>query len=202
MNEMGKFYKPIIKDNIQIDGFDAQLIPDGETGLIIQKLFITSLEENFNIYADKILSIFNIQNPGSHINDTLIIIKSDNNAYFYNRFPFSIECITKRDMINNHAVFKRDLIDITSISFKDSFTDLNPLDGDQFIWIFRVNWIFGLYFDLSKTLKQDNLLIELGFHYKRLSYISVYDFIENESYFKTMINDGWFPFISLISHKS
>ncbi len=196
---MNDTYKPKIFKNIKVDGITAETIPKGERGRIIQKFFISSIEEKFPILATNILNVFQIPNSGNYINNVLIIIKPDNTAYLYNDFPFGVRCIPKKNLKKNQLIFNNDIADIISVFFNDDLINLNPIQGDKFIWLFRVNWVFGLYFDLSTKLEPNNVLNELGYYYKRLSYLSLYNFIDNDDSLNKMISHGWFPFIALIN---
>lgn len=127
-----------------------------------------------------------------------MLIKPDNKGYIYYKFPFGIQVVAKRDVEAYRVVFKKDIVDITSIFFKDIVVDLNPQDGDRVIWLFRQNWTFGLFFDLSGMLKSESILEEMGVYYRRLSYLGEYLFLEKSSNFTRILEDGWFPFVALI----
>ncbi len=191
-------YEPDIIENFQIDGFSAKTVEAGEMATVVQKIFITSLEKDFSLIATNLLSLIVSIDPGASLNSLLVIIKPDNKGYVYYRFPFGYQAIVKRDIEAHRAFFRKDIVDINSVFFKDMVIDLNPEDGDRLIWLFRQNWTFGLFFDLSGKLKSELVLEEMGICYRRLAYLSEYLFLEKSSNFTQMVEDGWFPFVALI----
>ncbi|KYC34605.1 hypothetical protein WA1_51400 [Scytonema hofmannii PCC 7110] len=191
-------YEPEIIEDFQLAGFSAETVAAGETAKVVQKIFITSLEKDFHLIATNLLSLIVLIDPGASLNSLLVIIKPDNKGYVYYKFPFGVQAIVKRDLEAYRAVFRKDIVDITSVFFKDMVIDLNPEDGDRVIWLFRQNWNFGLFFDLSGKLKSNSVLEEMGVYYRRLAYLSEYLFLEKSSNFTQMIQDGWFPFVALI----
>jgi len=191
-------YKPNIIPSIKVDGIAVETIPAGKTGKILQKGFFSSLNDKFPVIADNILKLFSIHNPGTHLNSLFVIIKPDNKTFVYSKYPMAVNVLLKRSVKQYTAVFRRDIADITSVVFKDDLINLTPVDGDKFIWLFRENWTFGLYFDFSGKLQQKALMDELGYYYRYIIYIADYLFLERGNNFDEMVKDGWFPFVALI----
>lgn len=194
-----EFYKPRILENCKISGLSAETIPQGQTGKILVKLFMSSLDPKFSRYYNNIISAFYPQNPGDSLNNLLVIIKPDDKAYIYTIFPFSVKIKASRDLKKGELVLLGDLADLEDVSFHDSSIDLNPESGDQIIWLFRKNWHFGLFFDFTRQQGRSEILSELGYHYKRMMYLETFTFLSTEKHFKSLINDGWFPFIRLLN---
>ena len=192
-------YEPKIIDEFQLVGLAAETILPGEEGKVIQKMFTSSLDQNFPLFATQLLSPILETDPGSFLNSLLVIVKPDNKAYIYQKFPFGMTVISKTPIEPYRVMFKKNLADIIGVSFQDILINLNPEDGDRIVWLFRKNWNFGLFFDLSGNLKSQSTLNEMGLHYRRLAYLSEYLFLENSNNFKQMIEDGWFPFVSIIN---
>jgi hypothetical protein len=191
-------YEPQIIEDFQLAGLSTNNAAAGETVKVIQKMFISSLEDDFPMIATNLLSSILPFNAGASLNSLLVIIKPDNKGYIYQEFPFGTQMIVKKSIEPHRFVFKKDVADIISVFFKDAIADLNPGDGDRIIWLFRQNWNFGLFFDFSGKLNTDAVLKEMGFYYRKLSYLSEYLFLEKSSNFDAMIQDGWFPFVALI----
>ena len=191
-------YKPQIIEDFQLAGLSTNTATEGEAVTVIQRMFISSLEDDFSIIATNLLSSILPFNPSASLNTLLVIIKPDDRGYIYQKFPFGIQVIVKKDINSSHPVFRKDVADVISVFFNDSTTNLNPEDGDRVIWLFRENWNFGLFFDFSGELKVEATLKEMGLYYRKLSYLSEYRFFEKSSSFDLMIKDGWFPFVSLI----
>ena len=192
-------YEPKVIDDFQLIGLAAETILPGEEGKVIQKMFISSLDEHFPLFATQLLSPILGADPGSSLNSLLVLVKPDNKAYIYQMFPFGVTVIPKTSVEPHLAVFKDNLADIVGVFFQDIVINLNPEDGDKIVWLFRENWHFGLFFDLSGKLNSLSVLQEMGFYYRRLTYLNEYLFLEKSSNFKQMIEDGWFPFVAVIN---
>jgi hypothetical protein len=191
-------YEPEIIEDFQLAGFSGKTVDEGEMTSVIQKFFITSLEKDFPLIATNLLSLIVSIDPGASLNSLLVLIKPDNKGYVYYKFPFGCQMVAKRAIEAYRCVFRKDVVDITSVFFRDMVIDLNPEDGDRLIWLFRQNWTFGLFFDLTGNLKSESILEEMGICYRRLAYLSEYLFLEKTSNFSQMVEDGWFPFVNLI----
>ncbi|MEA5447967.1 hypothetical protein VB780_05260 [Leptolyngbya sp. CCNP1308] len=192
-------YEPKIINDFQLAGLTAETSLPGKEVKIIQKMFTSSLDEHFSLHATQLLSPILGTDPGSFLNSLLVLIEPNNKAYVYEKFPFGVTAIPKTPVEPYRAVFKNNLADITAVFFQDIVIDLNPKDGDRIVWLFRENWHFGLFFDLSGNLNSRSTLNEMGACYRRLAYLSEYLFLENSSNFKQMVEDGWFPFVAIIS---
>lgn len=198
MKDADEFYKPKIKENIQLDGIAAGAAEKDSAGPIFRKGFMMSLQSNFVTLANNLMRPFSISRDS--INKVLIIIKNDNTAKIYSIFPLSIQVRAKKDIKTPTFVTKDDVFDISALEFKDEIFEINIEEDDKIIYLFRVDWKFGLYFDFTKKLNVDNLKKELANCYQRLFYYNLYAFVENKSYFNNVIEDGWFPFIQLIGN--
>jgi len=198
MKNTDKFYKPEIKQKVLVSGIVAESVDKGATVKIIQKGFMTSLQSNFISTANNLLSLFYSSNLKDSINNSLILIKKDNSAKVYSKFPLSLMMRAKGDIKKGTLVTKEDVFDISKLEFKDSRYEIEIESDDKIIFLFRIDWKFGLFFDFTQKINVDNLKEELGYCYKRLFYYDLYAFVENESYFNDLRVDGWFPFIRLI----
>ncbi|MBI3168405.1 MAG: hypothetical protein HYZ22_08005 [Chloroflexi bacterium] len=199
--EVLEIYKPIIRDGIKIDGIAGETIPKDAKGLIIRKSFILSYDKNFERYCNNILSgvLGNPQNET--LNRLLVVIKKDDQARIYQNFPLKARIRAKRSVKAFELVRQDDIVDIVGIEFSDAIFNLDIENGDKFIWLFRINWKFGLYFDFSGQLYVSKLSEELADCYRRLLYLDTYSFLENEKRLKELLDEGWFPFIQLIGSR-
>jgi hypothetical protein len=197
--QVQEVYEPKVIDDFQLAGLAAETILPGKEGKVIQKMFTSSIDEHFPLFATQLLSSILGTDIGSFLNSLLVIIKPDNKAYVYQQFPFGVTAIPKTPVEPYRAVFKNNLADIIGVFFQDIVIDLNPEDGDRIIWLFRENWHFGLFFDLSGNLNGQSILKEMGFYYRRLTYLNEYLFLEKSDNFKQMIEEGWFPFVAVIN---
>ena len=82
--------------------------------------------------------------------------------------------------------------------FRDHFDTIDIKDSDKLIWLFRYDWLFGVYFDLTGTLRLSSLWNTLGNQYQRLLFSAIYTTIADASKFNNLLSRGWFPFVRLI----
>ncbi len=199
--EISDIYKPIIRDGIKIDGIAGETIPKDANGTIIQKSFIASGDKNFERYCNSILGLVLGNSQNETLNKVLVVIKKDDRAIIYQDFPLKFQIRAKKAVKAFQIIYQNDIIDITGVEFSDAIFNLDIENGDKFIWLFRTNWKFGLYFDFSARLDISKLSGELAECYKRLAYFDLYSFLENEKRVKDLINEGWFPFVQLVGSR-
>lgn len=125
----------------------------------------------------------------------LILIHKDLSADLYiNDFPVAIKIMVKRDVKKLEVIKHNDIADLQRLKFPN----IKIVRTDKVIYCFKVGWKFGLFFDLDRELDLDAMELDLGESYRYLSFQYVYEVLENETQFKEMIEDGWFPFIEII----
>lgn len=199
MNNYRKpWYKTYIKKNILIDGFTVGNSAPGENSIILQKAFITSFEDRFYLYLNNISGIFDIN--VSQINNLLIIIDDSNTAKIYrDEFPIGFTIKAKRDVKKFSLLHLEDIIEVSEIDFSDAYNDINPKQGEKIIWLFRLGFTFGFYFDLSKKLTPQNAKNEMGKLFQKVAYIDLYNKLDDQLLDKT-IKNGWFPFLQIIGN--
>ncbi|MBI5294050.1 MAG: hypothetical protein HY869_01140 [Chloroflexi bacterium] len=199
--EISEIYKPIIRDGIKIDGLAAEATPKDAKATIIQKSFIISYDENFERYCNNILNLVLGNSQNETLNKVLVVIKKDDRAIIYQNFPLKFQIRAKKSVKAFELVRHDDVLDITGVEFSDAIFNLDIQNGDKFVWLFRTNWKFGLYFDFSGKLDVSMLPGELANCYRRLLYLELYSFLENEVRLKELLDEGWFPFIQLIGSR-
>ena len=198
MKNADDYYKPALKENVLVDGIAAESIAKDSKGAIIQKGFMTSLQIDFVTVANNLLKIFDSVQLKDSINSTLILINNDNTAKIYSNFPLSMQSRVKKDIKKGTLATKEDIFDICKLEFEDEIYKVDIKSDDKIIFLFRIDWKFGLFFDFSKKMDIDNLKKNLAYCYQKLYYYELYSFVENQAYFNDFVEDGWFPFIRLI----
>ena len=201
LDRIARMYIPEIVKVGPISGVSGASIPAGGTGPIIQRAFLTSLDELFPPIANNILGHFMRQRVEDTMNTILIRLKNKTEAHIYKNVPLALDIRSRVNMSKGTLVTDEHIADITGVAFEDAVINLNPEDGEQFVWLFRSKWLFGLYFDLTGKLKQSELLPYLGTCWKRVNYLGEYQFMASEDQFEEMVSDGWFPFIALRGKK-
>ena len=191
-------YVPRIVDNIRIDAIALEPSAHGEQARVATRMFLTSQHPLFYDVASNLFQRLIRGIDINQINQILVIIKPDQRAYIYKLFPLSVKSITRLLKVEKYQpIYKRDIVDISSASFDDGVLDINPEENDKIIFLYRLSWNFGLYFDLTGKVDLQNTKEILGYFLKRLLYLKEYKFIENKGYYDQMIEDGWFPFVGL-----
>lgn len=193
-----KLYTPIIK-KLNLGGICAKTVLSGETAPIIIKATITSLNDIFPTIMKQLLNITIGISEINYINNLLILIKPDNTAYIYKHFPLGVKARLKRSVTKGSIVYNDDIADIESIFFEDAIFKFNYERGDKVICLLRENWKFVLHIDLTCKSNKEEVYFDIGNAYKLLKYYDLYKFLENHDNFDMLINDGWFPFIELMS---
>jgi len=113
------YYKPRIIDDFELCGIAANTAKGGDTVKIIEKMFISSLDEHFEQFATNLLSHVTGGNPGASLNSIYVLIKPDKKAYVYTTYPFGNKVFLKNAVKQHRVVFESNVADITSVFFKD-----------------------------------------------------------------------------------
>lgn len=191
-----KWFNTEIKKNIQLSGFVEGIIPSEAEGNILTKGFVTSFEARFYTYIEELSKVFNF-NPDKS-NNLLITIDINNTAKIYReKFPLSMGIRAKSDLKKFQLLKKKDVIDFLEITFSDAQSNIDPLANEKVVWLFRRGFSFGLYFDLSQTLRPEVAKKEMALLMQRVIFFDLYNHIEEEI-IDTLITNGWFPFIQIV----
>ena len=199
VDDVKKSYKPEVQDVGNLVGITMKAANEGEQVEVLQKAFITSYQNDKYHLFDEIFSPFSDLNM-ENLNRILIVMRKEK-AYIYRNYPVRLRVKSKVDIEPYRIIFENQISDIIEVRFKDQIFDLDVKDGDKIVWLFRINWEFGLYFDFSKQMKVDHLWQELGLCYKKLKFNSMYLFLSNQDNFGALMNRGWFPFLQIIGNQ-
>ena len=206
-----KFHFDQVQD---LTGFATENKQGGETIKILTRDQLTSDNQDFYRYSEHISSVF-LGKAGvliDRVHQFLVIIHQDLSADLYvNDITISFEIQVKRDVKAGEAISKNDIADIR----KAKFPNIKINKTDKVIYCFKVGWRFGLFFDLTPRsqpanvkhlIETENLNIEkmmysIGDLYRYLSFYHVYKVLESDAQFEEMIQDGWFPFVEILSNE-
>ena len=198
IDDVKKSYEPEVQDVENLAGISMKAAHEGEQVEVLQKAFITSYQdENCHLFT-QILGQFSGLNM-ENLNRILIVMRKEK-AYIYRNYPVELMVKSKVDIESGKFVFGNQISDIIKVRFKDKIFELDVKDGDKIVWLFRIGWGFGLYFDFSGQIKIDRLWEELGLYYKKLKFNSMYLFLSNQDNFDALMNHGWFPFVQIIGN--
>lgn len=136
-----------------------------------------------------------------HVSHLLLVIHADKTADLYlGDFAMTLELMAKKDIAAGQAVSEADIADIRRLRLHD--VKLDP--ADKVLICFKVNWKFGLYFDLGDEdeLNIDQLERDLGHLYRLLRFETAYDALADEAFVSKFFAGGWFPFIEIFGPES
>ena len=194
-DETGSF-EPDIHAGSDLAGLSLNAAKKGQDVKVLSKAFFTSYEDDHRHFFNQILS--NIPKLNIDGLNRVIIVLRGNKYHVYKNYPMMWEIRPKVDLPAGAPVFENQILDIRAIRFKDACVDLDIVDGDKFVWLFRVGWSFGLYFDFSGELKVPKLTEELADCYKKIKYHSLYSFLSGQDDFDRLLDLGWFPFAQIL----
>lgn len=199
IDDVQKSYEPEVQDVENLVGITMRAANEGEQVEVLRKAFFTSYQNDKRHLFDEIFNPF----PNLNVKDLnkILIVMRNKKCYIYRNYPVTLGAKPKVDIEPGRFVFENQISDIIEIRFKDKIFDLDLKDGDKLIWLFRINWGFGLYFDFSGQMKADDLWEELGLCYKKLKFNSMYLFLSNQDDFDALMNRGWFPFVQIIGNQ-
>lgn len=150
-------------------GFVTEDFKKGELARVIEKVSIASDQTDFHKIINQIYSIFfSLKKiPPSSINTFLILLRPDNTADVYvNDFEQNSVVKLNRDVKAGEEIYEKDILDITKVEFPD----ITINSDDAIIYLTRLNWKFGLYFDFSRNLDLNRLSNELGYLFKEVGF--------------------------------
>lgn len=186
--------KPI-KKRLQIDGFTiSRQNYKTKKVLVASKGWITSKDDSFISYIN---SIFKLCGIYKEVNNVLIKVYDNYDAEIYiDNFPITTNVIIDKPKKAGTVVFDNEIEDIISVSFKDSFNNLTPKDGDKIICLLRHKFQFILFWDLSGKSKADEIQQTLGALLTRVSFSNFTNFFNSKN-IETLVKHGWYPFAGL-----
>ncbi|MYE05317.1 MAG: hypothetical protein F4Y00_10145 [Bacteroidetes bacterium SB0662_bin_6] len=189
----GARYEPEIHEVAELVGISLNVAEKGEMVNVLQSAFFSSYDDDHRRYFEQILGQFSSLG-GSMPNDLLIVIRNKK-AQVHTSFPVTVSIRSKGTIQQGRAVFKEQILDIEEVRFRDDFFEADIQDGDKIVWLFRVDWSFGLYFDLSGKLSTRELWKTLGQCFRTMHFHEVYAFFVDPANPERLIDRGWFPFI-------
>ena len=187
-------YDPEIQEVADLAGLSLNMARQGETVKVLQKGFFSSYDDDHRHYFGQILGHF----PGltSTPNNLLIVIRG-NKARIHKAVPVTLKIRPKGAIRQGSAVHQDQVLDIEEVRFRDGFFEADIRDGDKIVWLFRVDWSFGLFFDFSGRSTTHELWKTLGQCFREMHFHAVYAFFDDASNPERLIDRGWFPFIQL-----
>ena len=192
-------YEPEVIDVEDLGGLSLNTAKQGEKVQVLRKSFFSSYQTDHRHFFSQILGLFPVL-KGQDLNHLLVVIRK-NKAYIHRNFPMMMNVLSKVDVHAGTAIFKNQIVDIVEVKFADSFFSIDIQNGDKIVWLFRIDWSFGLYFDFSEKLEIPNLWRELAVCYRRMEFHALYSFLSSNTNFAAVVARGWFPFIQIVGRE-
>jgi hypothetical protein len=198
-----------MKFDIQLDkllaGFAMAACKPGEHFWVVQKefissedgdLFISRLEGFASLLLSKIAQIHKTIIVESTINNMLAIMRRNKTATVYINAPMKALMQVKKSVDAGQVLYRDDIADIRQLVFQD----IEIPDSVGIMVLFSVRWRKGLFYDIvslgEKCLKRDYDLNQLlGGYYAYLLFQERFKISDSE--WKSLLQNGWFPFITL-----
>lgn len=195
-----------------LTGFVMEITKEGKSAKVLTRASLTSDEPEFYQYIEKITDIFSNKIQIDTVYRFLVIIHQDLSADLYiNDFEILSEIRVKRDIKAGETVMASDIADIRKVKFPK----IDIKETDKIIYCFKVQWRFGLFFDLTprtqptevsqkihtERLDIEKMQITIGNLYRYLSFYHVYKTLESKEQFNEMLKDGWFPFTEIVANE-
>ena len=168
-------YDPEIQQVEDLGGLCMNAPKQGEMAKILRRSFFSSYDDDHRHYFTQVLSQFSGLDV-KRLNEVLIVIR-ENTAHIYKIFPMMVNIRAKVPIEAGRAVFRSQILDISEVRFQDAVFEADIRDGDKIVWLFRVDWSFGLYFDFSEEMTTDELWKTLGQCYRGMESHSLYSFL-------------------------
>ena len=192
-------YEPEIHEVAELAGISLNVARKGEMVKVLQSAFFSSYDDDHQHYFGQILGQFS--SLGSTLSNDLLIVIRNKQARVHTSFPLTVKIRSKGTIQRGSAVFKDQILDIEEVRFRDDFFEADIRDGDKIVWLFRVDWSFGLYFDLSGKSSTRELWKTLGQCYRSMHFHAVYAFFVDSTNPERLIDRGWFPFIQFSANE-
>ena len=192
-------YEPEIHEVAELAGISLNVARKGEMVKVLQSAFFSSYDDDHQHYFGQILGQFS--SLGSTLSNDLLIVIRNKQARVHTSFPLTVKIRSKGTIQRGSAVFKDQILDIEEVRFRDDFFEADIRDGDKIVWLFRVDWSFGLYFDLSGKSSTRELWKTLGQCYRSMHFHAVYAFFVDPTNPERLIDRGWFPFIQFSANE-
>ena len=185
-------YEPDIVQVGDLLGLSLNAARKGESVKVLQRAFFSSYDDDHRHGFRQILSQFPLTEA---LPNQLLIVIRDGEARIHNWYPLSLNIRPKVAIQAGRFVFEDQILDIEEVRFKDDVFEPDIRDGDKIVWLFRVDWSFGLYFDFSGESTTLELWKTLGQCYRIMHFHAVYAFFNDPVNPERLIDRGWFPFI-------
>ncbi|MDD3627487.1 MAG: hypothetical protein PHV06_09225 [bacterium] len=184
-----------------LEGFFAPSAGSGEMIEIISEALLTSDDNRFLKYMEKIRNVFlnPLEISINSIYQLLIVCHSDFSAHIYTN-EIKIEYWNKAgeeiDPFDKKTGLIRELYGI-------NFPEIIIQPEDKIFFCFKENWKFGLFFyiDPFNILDLDWVSSRIAFLIRRMKLDYIYQTNETNVEFMKMMIDGWFPFVELIGEE-
>ena len=186
-------YDPDIRQVAELAGLSLNAARQGESVKVLQSAFFSSYDDDHRHYFGQILGQFS--GLTATLPNNLLIVVRHNEARIHNAFPLMLNIRSKVAIQPGRAVFQDQILDIEEVRFKDAVFEADIRDGDKIVWLFRLDWSFGLYFDFSGQSTTLELWKTLGQCYRAMHFHAVYAFFADPANPERLIDRGWFPFI-------
>lgn len=194
---------------MELIGFSAENARSSDSQVkVVMRGSFTSDDPMFPTYSEKLDEIFLHPNGvnADGVFQYLAILHADLTADVYvNNFDVLLEIRAKRPTQAGEMAMLSDIADIQKVKFPSMAIH----ETDKVVYCFKVGWRSGLYFNLMpregtnapvmENLSLDEMEKSIGSLRRILMFYNVYKLLASESDLEMLLDEGWFPFIEIVS---
>ena len=192
-------YEPEIRLGDDPAGISLNSARSGEQVEVLARTLLISYDDHHRHFFNQIL--YQLLKLERHNLDQVLVVIRKKTFFTYYNFPVMMKVRAKGNIRAGTAFHTRDILDITEVDFSDDICSIDIRDGDKVVWLFRIGWSFGLYFDFTGRMNTSDLRGELGRCYRRILFHSHYEFLLSQEKFDRMLECGWFPFAQILDNE-
>jgi RNA-directed DNA polymerase len=151
----------------RVDGFAPESVEPEQRSAVLLRGSFTSDDPLFFVYVTYFFNLF-FQDLHGDVNALMrfLVVQHEESADIYiNDFLEHYQGKATRELKAGERLKKNDLADL-----KIQFPGISIERSDVVVYLSRVNWKFGLFFDLTKAINVEELQTDLGSLYKELMF--------------------------------
>lgn len=147
-------------------GFAAESAADGEPVRVLFQCGITADDPRFYLFVNQLSDDFLARAGinGDSITKFFVVQRPDGTADVYTDYGVIVQAQVNRDVKKGEPIYEHDISAIKG--YRPEGVTLQPTD--TVICVMKVGWKYGLFFDASWKITEDNIWRELGELYQGL----------------------------------
>ncbi len=188
---------PIVREPLSLNGISLNSALKGDNVSISVKGSLTSFDVGFHEVSSHLCRVLSIP-PAWRL---LVKWNEAETHIFIDNFPMMLNVRINKTIQKGEHLYKNDITDVSTLSFGDESSNLNPKKGEKVIAMLSADYLHGLYYDFTGELDPDDFILNMGSLYKQIHYPHIYRSFEDDTIAR-MMDKGWFPFVGLMENEN